>query len=104
MIDPETGTYTLEALFPNPTGVLLPGQFARIRANYDTLVNAMVIPRRAVVELQGRFQVYAVENDQVTVKEVTLGPVSGNDIVVESRALRRRADHRPRASRRCARA
>ncbi len=82
-INPETGTYTLEAAFPNPDNVLLPGQFARVRAQYRTLNAAVVIPRKAVVELQGRFRVYAVnQQNQVEVIEIELGPETGNDIVV----------------------
>ena len=84
-INAETGTYTVEASFPNDTGLLLPGQFALVRANYRTLRDAMVVPRRAVTELQGRFRVYEVDaSNTVVVREVTLGPVNGNDIVVET--------------------
>ncbi len=84
-ISRETGTYTLEASFPNPRKVLLPGQFARIRAQYMTLDDAVVIPRKAVVEMQGRFRVYAVnQQNQVEAIEIELGPESGNDVVVTS--------------------
>jgi membrane fusion protein (multidrug efflux system) len=84
-IDQETGTYTLEASFPNPKKFLLPGQFARIRAPYQTLENVVVIPKKAVSELQGLFRIYVVDgNGEVSVKEVTLGPESGDEIVVES--------------------
>lgn len=84
-IDPETGTYTVEAAFPNPDGLLLPGQFARVRAPYTTLENAVVVPRRAVSELQGRYRVYVVDAaNQVELRDVTLGPVKDTDQVVES--------------------
>jgi membrane fusion protein (multidrug efflux system) len=83
-IDAQTGTFSLEALFSNPNSVLLPGQFARVRALYELLENVTVVPRRAVVELQGRFQLYTVDDDgTVVVKEVKLGPISGNDRVIE---------------------
>jgi membrane fusion protein (multidrug efflux system) len=82
-IDSATGTFSMEALFANPDSVLLPGQFARVKAQYDFLPNATVVPRRAVVELQGRYQLYAVnEQNIVEVVDVTLGPVNGNDQVV----------------------
>ena len=82
-INVETGTFSVEALFPNPRSVLLPGQFARVRALYESLENVTVVPRRAVVELQGRFQLYAVDTSgTVVVKNVKLGPVNGNDRVV----------------------
>jgi len=84
-IDLETGTYSVEAAFPNPDNVLLPGQFARVRAKYQELRQVVVIPRRAVVELQGFFRVYVVGPDNtVEVRDVKLGPQAGNDIVVES--------------------
>ena len=79
-----TGTFTLEALFPNPDAVLLPNQFARVRALYDMLDRAVVVPRRALVELQGQFQVYVVDGEsRVEVRDVVLGPVNGNDQVIE---------------------
>jgi membrane fusion protein (multidrug efflux system) len=84
-IDPETGTYAVEAAFPNPTGLLLPGQFARIRAPYKTLKDVAVVPRRALSELQGRFQIFVVGGDnKIEVREVKPGPEIDNMIVIES--------------------
>jgi len=84
-VDQETGTYIMEASFPNPTGVILPGQFARVRAPYETLKNVVVIPRKAISELQGLFRVYVVDSaGLVSVREIGLGPKTGDDVVVES--------------------
>jgi len=84
-IDASTGTYTVEASFPNPTNLLLPGLFARVQAPYQTLTDVVVVPLKAVVELQGRFRVYAVnEANEVEMREVTLGPKKGTDIVIEA--------------------
>ena len=84
-IDQDTGTYTMDASFANPSKLILPGQFARVRAPYQTLENVVVIPRKAISELQGLFRVYVVDAaGQVSVKEITLGPKTGNDVVVES--------------------
>mgnify|MGYP001546760496 FL=1 len=84
-IDQETGTFTVEASFPNPGGLLLPGQFARIRAMYQTLEDVVVIPRQAVSEMQSLFRVYVVNSSHVVeAKEVTLGPETGDDVVIES--------------------
>ena len=83
-IDPETGTYTVEASFPNPNNILLPGQFARVRAPYRTLQDVTVVPRRAVVELQGFFRVYVVESDNtVSVRDIKTGPTTGNITIIE---------------------
>lgn len=84
-IDPETGTYTLEASFENPNSIVLPGQFARVRAPYRTLEDKVIIPRRALVDLQGRFQVYIVNaENKVEIREVELGPSKGTRQVIES--------------------
>lgn len=84
-IDQETGTYTIEASFPNPNKVLLPGQFARVRAMYQVLKDKVIIPRQAVSEMQGLFRVYVVDgNGTVEVRNVTLGPQTGHDIIIES--------------------
>jgi membrane fusion protein (multidrug efflux system) len=83
-INQETGTYTVEAAFPNPERYLLPGQFARVRAEYQTLEDVVVVPRKAITELQGLFRVYVVDSaGQVVIREVTLGPRTGNDVVVD---------------------
>jgi len=84
-IDQETGTYTVEASFPNPERFLLPGQFARVRAIYQTLEDVVVIPKQAISELQSLFRVYVVNSSNVVeAKEVSLGPETGTDVVIES--------------------
>ena len=84
-MDPETGTYALEAAFANPDSLVLPGQFARVRAPYRTLEDKVLVPRRALVDLQGRFQVYLVTaENKVEIREVTLGPTKDNMQVIES--------------------
>jgi len=84
-INTETGTYTLEAAFPNPAKVLLPGQFARVRSQYRNLENAVVIPRKAVIDLQGKFRVFAVnQQNQVEAIEIELGQKIGNEVVVSA--------------------
>ena len=84
-ISADTGTYTLEASFPNPEKVLLPGLFARIRAHYRDLENVVVIPRKALIEMQGQFRVYVVnQQNQVEAVTVELGPETGNDVVARA--------------------
>ncbi|MFC1688714.1 efflux RND transporter periplasmic adaptor subunit [Pseudomonadota bacterium] len=84
-VDQETGTYIMEASFDNPRRYILPGQFARVRAPYETLKNVVVIPRKAISELQGLYRVYVVDAaGLVSVKEIKLGPKTGDDVVVES--------------------
>jgi membrane fusion protein (multidrug efflux system) len=83
-IDPMTATFQIEAVFPNSRGLLRPGQFARVRAPYKTLEDVLVIPKQALVELQGIFQVYVVDSDNtVQIVNVTRGPARGSNVVIE---------------------
>ncbi len=84
-IDPTTGTLTLEADFPNPDHIVLAGQFARVRATAESRADALVIPQRAVMEIQGLFQVAVVGDDgTVDIRQVEMGPRIGDEWVVES--------------------
>ncbi len=62
-VDVKTGTITVAAVFPNPSRVLRPGQYARIRAVTYVRRGALLIPQRAVSELQGTYQVVVVGPD-----------------------------------------
>ncbi len=81
----QTGSLRVAAAFPNPGNVLRPGQFARVSAQTDVLHDAIVAPQKAVNELQGQSQVDAVGPDNVVhIKNVTLGPQVGANIVILS--------------------
>jgi membrane fusion protein (multidrug efflux system) len=82
-IDPTTGTFTLEAIFPNPGKVLRPGQFGRVRMIMETLPKALLIPQRAVTELQGLYQVYVVDKDnKLQIKVVEAGDRYGDNWII----------------------
>jgi membrane fusion protein (multidrug efflux system) len=84
-VDSRTGTIQVRAEFPNPGNVLRPGQYARIRAVTEVRKGALLIPQRAVAELQGVYQVGLVGPDnKVTVKAVNLGPQVAEAWIVES--------------------
>jgi membrane fusion protein, multidrug efflux system len=84
-VDSRTGTIQVRGEFPNPGNLLRPGQYGRIRAVTETFKSALVIPQRAVSELQGIYQVGVVGADnKVTIKSVKLGPQFGDMWVVES--------------------
>jgi membrane fusion protein (multidrug efflux system) len=73
-VDERTGTIKVATLFPNPGNILRPGQFAKIRALIETQKGALLVPQRAVNELQGRFQVAVVGPDnQVDLRWVKVG-------------------------------
>jgi len=81
----QTGSLRIAATFKNPGNLLRPGQYARISAQTDLLQNAILVPQRAVNELQGMYQVVAVGSDDVAhIKTVKLGPQVGKEIVIES--------------------
>jgi RND family efflux transporter MFP subunit len=84
-IDPQTGTIRVAATFPNPNGILRPGQFGRIRAQTDLVKNALVIPQLAVNEVQGSYQVAVLgPGNKAEVRSVKVGPRVGPDWVIES--------------------
>ena len=84
-IDPRTGTIRISAIFPNPNGILRPGQFGRVRADTETLESALLVPQRALSELQGKAFVRVVAREgTVHVQEVSLGQRVGGRRVVES--------------------
>jgi membrane fusion protein (multidrug efflux system) len=64
-VDEKTGTLTLIAEFPNPEGLLRPGQFGRVRAAAEVVENAILVPQRAVQEIQGAKTVLVVGSDNM---------------------------------------
>ena len=69
-VDPATGTIMMEAAFPNPGGIVRPGQYARVRAAVDLKKGAILVPQRAVSELQGIYNVAVVAGDTVEIRMV----------------------------------
>lgn len=77
-VDPRTGTLTIEGLFPNPSNVLRPGGYAKVRAVLDTIANATVVPQTAVADYQGQMQVAVVGADnKIEMRNVQTGPKDG---------------------------
>ena len=74
-VDVKTGTIQLAGAFPNPGNLLRPGQYAKVRVQVDLRKGAILVPQRAVNELQGSYQVAVVGADNTaTIKVVTVGP------------------------------
>ena len=74
-VDVSTGTIRIASLFPNPNNILRPGGYAKVRVFVDVLHNALLVPQRAVSELQGGYQVAVVDGDnKVNIRPVTVGP------------------------------
>lgn len=84
-VSAQTGSIRLAAQFANPGNLLRPGQFGRISAETSVLQNAVLVPQRAVSELQGMNQVIAVGPDYVAhIRTVQLGSQIGPNIVITS--------------------
>jgi len=83
-VDIKTGTMMIVTLFPNPGSLLRPGQYAKVRAPVDTRVGALLVPQRAVQEMQGTYQVAVVGADnKVAMRTVKAGPRVGNMWVID---------------------
>ena len=83
-VDVRTGALRVAGLIPNPGRVLRPGQFARVRARTQIRAGALTVPQRAVMELQGNYQVAVVDAaNKVSIQSVKVGDRIGNMWIVE---------------------
>jgi membrane fusion protein (multidrug efflux system) len=84
-INPDTGTLQIVGLFSNANYMLRPGQYGRVRAQTQTITNALLVPQRAVTELQGTYQIAIVgETNTVHLQSVTVGEQIGSDWIIEN--------------------
>ncbi|HSY54232.1 MAG TPA: efflux RND transporter periplasmic adaptor subunit [Opitutaceae bacterium] len=84
-VDANTGTLSVVAVFPNPNELLRPGQFARVRAVVSVEQGALLVPQRALSELQGGYQLAAVDaKNLVHIVTVKVGQQVGSQMVVEA--------------------
>jgi membrane fusion protein (multidrug efflux system) len=82
-VDLKTGTLSLVAEFPNPDGLLRPGQFGRVRAAMETAENALLVPQKSVVEMQSAKIIYVVgPKNRVQLRTVMLGDRVGQNFIV----------------------
>ncbi|HWS59584.1 MAG TPA: efflux RND transporter periplasmic adaptor subunit [Flavobacterium sp.] len=83
-IDPTTGALTFEASFSNPDKLLRPGQYVKVGVVTDVRKEAIVIPQRAVIEMQGIYQVYVLgDSSKVHMQIVKPGPSFKDGYVIE---------------------
>jgi membrane fusion protein (multidrug efflux system) len=84
-VDPSTGAMTLEALFKNSDNLLRPGQYVRLKIVTEFRENALLIPQRAVNEMQGLFQVFTVgDSNKINIRLIKPGPSYNMSYIVES--------------------
>ena len=82
-VDVKTGTLRVRAEFPNPEKLLRPGMFARVRVELGTRENAIIVPQRAVTQLQGKNFVWVVAADGIaSQRPVEVGEQVGSDLLV----------------------
>lgn len=82
-VDPQTGTMKVEASFPNPGSYLRPGQFARVRVPVAERENAILVPQRAIQELQGAKTVMVVDaQNKVQLRTIKVGDKAENFLIV----------------------
>jgi len=83
-IDPTTGTMKIGALFANKGNKLRPGQYGRIRATVQVRRGALLVPQRAVTEIQGRYMVAVVgADDTIAIRPVQAGARIGADWIID---------------------
>jgi membrane fusion protein, multidrug efflux system len=71
-VDQKTGTLELQATFPNPKHVLLPGQFGRVRLETTVRKDVILVPQRSIQELQGQQSVLAVDQDNKVLARIVI--------------------------------
>ena len=82
-VDTTTGTFKVAALFPNPHNLLRPGQYGKIRATMSVEKGALLVPQRAVTEIQGKYLMAVVGADnKVDIRPVTVGERIGTEWII----------------------
>jgi len=82
-VDASTGTFKVAALFPNPNNLLRPGQYGKVRATMAVEKGALLVPQRAVTEIQGKYLVAVVGADnKADIRPVTVGDRIGSDWII----------------------
>jgi len=83
-VDPSTGAIQLTGLFPNPGNRLRPGLYGKVHASIGTRDGALLVPQRAVNEMQGNYSVAVVDpNNTIRFSVVKVGDRIGSDWIVE---------------------
>ena len=76
-IDVSTGSIMIQALFPNPDRLLRTGMFAKVRVRFETVPDAILVPQRCIMELQGQYSVFVVDGEGI----VKARPVKVADMI-----------------------
>lgn len=78
-VDVSTGSIMVQTLFQNPEALLRPGMFAKVKVKFETVKDAILVPQKCVIELQGKYSVFIVNSDgTVKSQQVTAGAKIGD--------------------------
>jgi membrane fusion protein (multidrug efflux system) len=83
-VDSETGAILIQTIFPNPDGLLKPGQYAKVVVKMQDVKGGLLVPQRCVMELQGQFSVYVVNSEnKVEARQIDAGATIGDLLLVK---------------------
>ena len=83
-VDPTTGAILVQAAFPNNSGILRPGLFAKVRAEVKIVKDGILVPQRSVMETQGLYNVYVVNKEnKIELRQIELGPTINSSWLVK---------------------
>lgn len=83
-VNQSTGAIRIAGLFPNPGNILRPGGYGKVRTAVRTQQDALLVPQRAVSELQGGYQVAVVDaENKISIRTVKVGDRVGSQWIVE---------------------
>ncbi len=78
-INASTGSLLVQARFPNPKKIIRPGQYAKVKVEITTLIDALLVPQRCIMELQGQNSVFVVKDDNIIEsRQITIGENIGD--------------------------
>lgn len=84
-VDVHTGSIRVVGEFPNPNGLLIPGMFVTVKARMGTDQGALLVPQRAVAQMQGKYLLAVVADSKVSIRPVDAGQRVGGDWVVRGK-------------------
>jgi len=87
-IDENTGSILVQASFPNPDGLLRPGMYSKVSVQTDLAENAIIIPQRCVIELQGQYTVFVVNDSNKVVSRPVIIAYKSGDLAAISDGLK----------------
>jgi membrane fusion protein (multidrug efflux system) len=87
-VNATTGTILLQASFPNPDLIIRPGQFAKVRGVVNVVKDGILVPQRCVVELQGKYSVFVVNDEnEVEFRSIEVASSYGTGYLIVTSGL-----------------